>query len=85
MSGALCRSHGSLLDRRSLVRLRGEPRVLALGGSDRSWRYQEGRSVVTTVTLFAPKMYYTLGPPLRILHIKNMGMDLAPERLRICP
>ena len=28
---------------------------------------------------------YTLGPPLRILHVKNMGRILAPERLRICP
>ena len=28
---------------------------------------------------------YTLGPPLRILHVKNVGKDLAPEELRICP
>ena len=28
---------------------------------------------------------YTLGPPLRIPDIKNMGRDLAPEELRICP
>ena len=28
---------------------------------------------------------YTPGPALRILHVKNMGMILAPERLRICP
>ena len=28
---------------------------------------------------------YTLGPPLRIPNIKNMGRDLAPKRLRICP
>ena len=31
---------------------------------------------------------YTLGPPLRIPDIKNVGKDLAPEELRIshdCP
>ena len=28
---------------------------------------------------------YTLGPPLRIADIKNMGKDFAPEDLRICP
>ena len=28
---------------------------------------------------------YTLGPALRIPDIKNMGKDLAPEELRICP
>ena len=31
---------------------------------------------------------YTLGPALRILHVKNVGKDLAPEELRIshdCP
>ena len=28
---------------------------------------------------------YTLGPALRTLHVKNLGTDLAPERLRTCP
>ena len=28
---------------------------------------------------------YTLGAALRILHVKNLGMDFAPEELRICP
>ena len=28
---------------------------------------------------------YTLDSPLRIPIIKNMGRDLAPEELRICP
>ena len=28
---------------------------------------------------------YTLGPALRIPHVKNMGKDLALEELRICP
>ena len=28
---------------------------------------------------------YTLGPALRILHVKNLGNDLRPEELRICP
>ena len=28
---------------------------------------------------------YTLGPALRTLHVKNLGRDLAPERLRTCP
>ena len=28
---------------------------------------------------------YTLGPALRTLHIKNLGTDLALERLRTCP
>ena len=28
---------------------------------------------------------YTLGSPLRIPNVKNMGRDLAPKELRICP
>ena len=28
---------------------------------------------------------YTLGSPLRIPDVKNLGRDLAPEGLRICP
>ena len=28
---------------------------------------------------------YTLGPALRIPDIKNLGKELAPEELRICP
>ena len=31
------------------------------------------------------RVSYTFGPPLRIANIKNMGKDLAPEKLRICP
>ena len=31
------------------------------------------------------RYYYTLGPVLRILHVKNMGKDFSPEELRICP
>ena len=31
------------------------------------------------------KEMYTLGPGLRTLHIKNLGIDLALERLRTCP
>ena len=27
---------------------------------------------------------YTFGPALRILHVKNIGMTLAPKELRIC-
>jgi len=30
-------------------------------------------------------LHYTFGPALRILHVKNMGKDLALEELRICP
>ena len=33
----------------------------------------------------ADRFDYTLGPALRIADIKNMGKDLAPEELRICP
>ena len=29
--------------------------------------------------------HYTLGPAIRIPYYKNMGKDLAPEELRICP
>ena len=32
-----------------------------------------------------PLRQYTLDSALRILHVKNMGRDLAPEELRICP
>ena len=32
-----------------------------------------------------PGFPYTLGSPLRIPNIKNVGKDLAPEELRICP
>ena len=32
-----------------------------------------------------PHKGYTFGPALRILHVKNMGKDLALEELRICP
>ena len=31
------------------------------------------------------KKPYTLGPGLRTLHVKNLGIDLALERLRTCP
>ena len=33
----------------------------------------------------ASRVPYTLGPVLRTLHIKNLGRDLAPQRLRTCP
>ena len=32
-----------------------------------------------------PILEYTLGPPLRIPDVKNVGRDLALEELRICP
>ena len=42
----------------------------------------------TVFKFFQRKIFdgdYTLGPPLRIPNIKNIGRDLAPEELRICP
>ena len=40
---------------------------------------------VTVVYLISEVPNYTLGSPIRIPNYKNLGVDLAPEELRICP
>ena len=43
------------------------------------------RRLLYVYVLATTHVVYTLGPVLRTPDIKNLGMDLPPERLRTCP
>ena len=45
-------------------------------------RFCDAKGIHST---YYASLRYTLGPVLRTLHVKNLGRDLAPERLRTCP